>query len=251
MPGYGPNWDSLIEPTVSRIQETIRRLGWLNGCLYALDRLLAAISHDRLRLHKYYFVAQPISEKRWLPPGRGANLEVRRVTESDPIIKEFPRPDWAIPYRFNQGAVCLAGFKAGQFIGFLWFTLGAYQEDEVHCRYLPLPAGESAWDFDVYLHPEHRNGIAFLKLWDEANSVLAAHDIHWSLSRISAFNRRSMLAHARMGASRIGTATFLSIGPWQVSIATVRPYFHFSTHSDSFPTYALSSNRARGPERAF
>jgi hypothetical protein len=235
---------------VWRIQETIRRLGWLNGCLYALDRLLAIVSRGRARLHKYYFVAQPISEKRWLPAQRGANLEVRRVTESDPIVKEFPRPDWAIPYRFKQGAVCLAGFKAGELIGFLWFTLGAYQEDEVHCRYVPLPAGKSAWDFDVYLHPEHRNGIAFLKLWDEANSFLAARDIRWSLSRISAFNRRSMLSHARMGARRIGVASFLTIASCQLSVATVRPYFYFSRHPDSFPIFALDPEGARRNEPA-
>jgi len=238
----------MVKPRVRRIRQTIRQLGWLNGCLYALHRFLASISRGRVRLHKYYFVAQPISVKRWLPPPRGASLEVRRVTESDPIIKDFPRPDWAIPYRFKQGAVCLAGFKAGQFIGFLWFTLGAYQEDEVHCRYVPLPKGTSAWDFDVYLHPEHRNGIAFLKLWDEANSFLAARNIRWSLSRISAFNRNSMLSHARMGASRIGAATFLSIASCQLSVATVRPYFHFSTHPGSFPIFALDPERARKDE---
>lgn len=240
----------MVEPTLGRIRQTIRRLGWLNGCLFALDRLLAGISRDRVRLHKYYFVAQPISGKRWLPPQRGASLEVRRVTESDPIIKEFPRPDWAIPYRFKQGAICLAELRAGKFIGFLWFTLGPYQEDEVRCRYVPLPAGESAWDFDVYLHPEHRNSIAFLKLWDEANSFLAARKIRWSLSRISAFNRSSMLAHARMGASSIGAATFLSIGSRQISTATVPPYFHFSAHPDSFPIFTLKPRQARNDEPA-
>ena len=223
----------------------MRRLGWLNGCLYALDRLLAAISRGQLRLHKYYFVAQPIAQKRWLPPHRGATLEVRQVTESDPILKEFPRPAWAIPYRFKQGAICLAELKAGKFIGFLWFTLGPYQEDEVRCRYAPLPPGESAWDFDVYLHPEHRNGIAFLKLWDEANSFLGARKVRWSLSRISAFNRTSLLSHARMGAKRIGTATFLSVGSFQICAATAPPYFHFSTRPDSFPVFVLSPEQDR------
>lgn len=228
-----------------RIRQTIGQLGWLNACLYAVDRLLSRISRGRIRFHKYYFVAQPISEKRWLPPQRGAAVDVRRIAESDPITKEFPRPAWAIPYRFKQGAVCLAGFKGGQFIGFLWFTLGPYQEDEVHCRYVPLPAGKSAWDFDVYLNPEHRGGIAFLKLWDEANSFLAARDIRWSLSRISAFNKESMLSHARMGARRIGAASFLTMGTSQLSVATLRPYFHFSRHRDSFPTFALDAESVR------
>jgi hypothetical protein len=228
---------------VQRFRHTILELGWLNGFLYALGRGLAAISRGRVRLYRYYFVAQPIPDKRWLSPKRGAALQVRRVTESDSLSKEFPRPEWAIPYRFKQGAICLAELKAGECIGFLWFTMGPYQEDEVRCRYVPFPEGKSAWDFDVYLHPEHRNGIAFLKLWDEANTFLAARGICWSLSRISAFNKNSIFSHARMGAKRIGIATFLSIGSFQICAATAKPYFHFSTHPESFPVFVLDPER--------
>ena len=232
------------QPAITdRFRQTVRELGWLDGCLYALHRLLVAISRGRVGLHKYYFVAQPIREKRWLPAKRGADLEVYGVAESDPIVKQFPRPDWVISYRFKQSSICLVELKANSFIGFLWLTLGPYQEDEVRCRYVPLPAGKSAWDFDVYLDPQHRNGIAFLKLWDEANSFLARREVRWSLSRISAFNKGSMLSHARMGANRIGTVTFLSIGPFQICAATIPPYFHFSTRPDSFPIFALNPER--------
>lgn len=193
-----------------------------------------------MHLHKYYFVAQPVQQKRWLAPKRGTAIDIRQVTQFDPIVKVFPRPEKVIPYRFDQNAVCLAASKAAEFVGFLWFTLGPYQEDEVRCRYVPLPKGKSAWDFDVYLHPEHRNGIAFLKLWDEANAFLRSHDVHWSLSRISAFNSHSRQSHGRMGAHHIGTAIFLTIGSHQVSVATVEPYFHYSLHPDSFPTFALN-----------
>lgn len=226
----------------------MRQLGWLNGCLYALDRLLVAVSGGRARLHKYYFVAQPVAEKRWLPPQRGATLEVRQVTASDPIISEFPRPSAAASYRFSQDAVCLVEFKAGKCVGFIWFTLGPYQEDEVRCRYVPLPPAQSSWDFDVYLDPEHRNGIAFLKLWDEANRFLATRGIRWSLSRIGAFNSGSILSHARMGAKRIGAVIFLCAGSWQISAATVRPYLHLSTRPQSFPVFALDPRQPSGNE---
>lgn len=235
---------AMAEPKLRRVRETMRQLGWLNGCLLALDRLLAGISGRRARLYKYYFVAQPVAQKRWLPAQRGANLEIRRVTASDPVVAQFPRPAAAAAYRFGQDAVCLAEFKAGVCIGFIWFTLGPYQEDEVRCRYVPLPAGEAAWDFDVYLQPEQRNGIAFLKLWDEANLFLAARKIRWTLSRIEAFNSGSVLSHARMGAARIGAATFLRLGPCQISLASVRPHFHLSIRPDSFPTFALDPGRA-------
>ena len=233
-----------------RFRQTIHELGWLNGCVYGLDRLLGAISSGRVRLHKYYFIAQPIPEKRWLPPQRGATLEIRHVTASDPVIKEFPRPEGVAFYRFRQGANCFAVFKADKFIGFLWLTLGPYQEDEVRCRYIPLPEGKSVWDFDVYLHPEHRNGIAFLKLWDAANSFLTKRRIRWSLSRISAYNRGSLLSHTRMGAKRIGSVAFLSLGSYQISAATVRPFFHLTTRPDSFPVFALNPEQARKHEHA-
>jgi hypothetical protein len=214
-------------------------MNWLNGSLYALARAIGIASRDRLRLHKYYLVAQPVAPGSRLPSHRGRDLEVRRVSESDPAIRQFPRPDWAASHRFSQGALCFAAFKAGSLAGFLWLALASYREDEVRCAYVPLPPGKSAWDFDVHVEPEHRNGIVFLKLWDEANRFLTARRIQWSLSRISAFNRRSILSHARMGARRLGAVTFLSLGSWQIAASTVPPYFHFSTRADSFPTYAL------------
>ena len=226
------------------IGRTIRHLGWMNGCLYALARVAGIVFGDKVRIHKYYFVAQPVPEGRWLPPHRGRGFEIRQVAEFDTIVGQFPRPARAAPYRFGQGAVCLAALKAEKLIGFLWFTLGPYQEDEVRCRYLPLPPGKAAWDFDVHVDPEHRNGIVFLRLWDEANCLLRSQRIQWSLSRISAFNTGSILSHAKMGAKRIGAATFLSMGSWQIAGSTVSPYLHLSTHTGSLPTYALNPEQS-------
>jgi hypothetical protein len=232
-----------------RFRRSIREMGWVNGVLYVFDRLLVTVSGGRARLHKNYLVAQPVWTRR-LPPHRGTTIEVRRVAAFDPIIREFPRPDRAAPYRFNQGATCLTALLAGKFIGFVWLTLGPYQEDEFRCRFVPVPEGRSAWDFDIYVDPAHRNGIAFLRLWDEANGFLTEHQVQWSLSRISAFNNGSMLSHARMGAQRVGAVTILSIGPWQISAATLPPYFHFSTHPKSFPTFVLNTERLCRTDRA-
>jgi hypothetical protein len=192
-----------------------------------------------MRLYKYYFVAQPVREQPWLPSHRGASLEIRCVERADPALAKLPRPQAVFPYRFEQGATCLGAFSAGSCIGFLWFTVGPYQEDEVRCRYVPLPNGVSAWDFDVYVSPAHRNSVVFLRLWDEANRFLAARGVRWSLSRISAFSRRSMSSHARMAAKRIGTAVFLTAGRWQISLATIAPYFFISRNPRSFPVFAL------------
>ena len=226
---------------VCALQLTFRQLGFQNGVLYQLDRLLAVVSGDRIHLRKYYFVAQPVSTKPLLAARRGANLEVRRLLPGDPVLLVVPRPQHIIRFRFDQDAICLAILAAERCIGCLWFTLGPYTEDEVRCRYVPLPEGQASWDFDVYLEPESRNGIAFLKLWDEANKYLAERQIRYSLSRISAFNSVSMLSHARMGARRIGTAVFLSAGSWQLSAASVPPYFDLSVSESTFPTFILVS----------
>ena len=159
-------------------------------------------------------------------------------------MSRFPRPEWAAPYRFDQGAVCFTALKAGEFAGFLWLAFSAYDEDEVRCRYVLQPSGKVAWDFDVYIEPEHRTGILFMKLWDEANRFLAAREIEWSLSRISAFNSGSILSHAKMGARRIGSATFLCLGSWQLAVSSVSPYLHLSTRARSFPTYVLTPEKA-------
>lgn len=236
-----------LRARVARIGQAVGQLGWMNACVYALARLTEMVFGNRVRIHKYYFVAQPVAKASWLPPRRGQGIEIRRVAESDPLIGQFPRPNWAAAYRFRQGAVCFAALKEGALAGFLWLTLGPYQEDEVRCRYVPLPAGKSAWDFDVYVEREHRNGIAFLKLWDEANGFLSAHQFQWSLSRISAFNSGSILSHAKMGTRRIGVATFLCLGSWQIAASTIPPHVHFSTGGGSFPTYALNPEQ---PENA-
>jgi hypothetical protein len=190
-----------------------------------------------VRLHKYYFIAQPVPTERLLSGRRGAGIEVREVPQSDPLVKTFPRPAWVIPYRYGQGAVCLAAFRDGKCAGFLWMLLGPYREDEVRCRYVPLPPGSAAWDFDLYVYPEHRNSLVFMRLWDEANRYLAARGVRWSLSRISAFNPGSLSAHARLGARRIGSAVFLSIGRLQICAASVPT--RFSISKTMVPSFAL------------
>jgi hypothetical protein len=120
-------------------------------------------------------------------------------------------------------------------------VLGPYREDDGTCRYVPLPQGKACWDFDLYIYPEHRGSLVFLRLWDEANRYLAARGVRWSLSRISAFNADSMAAHARMGASCIGSVTFLFLGSLQCSVSTVAPHFFVSPQRRQVPSFVLDS----------
>lgn len=228
---------------ISAIGSPFRQLGWLDGALCLLNAALVRYTGGHVRLHRYYFMAQPVSAEALLKGGRGAAIEVREVGPTDLLLHAFPRPQWVMPYRYGQGAVCLAAFKDGRCAGFLWMLIGPYREDEVRCRYIPLPAGEAAWDFDVYVYPEHRNSLVFLRLWDEANRYLAARGVRWSLSRISAFNAGSLSSHARLGARRIGSAVFLSIGSLQISAASVPT--RFSISKTRVPSFALNPEQAK------
>ena len=219
----------------------LQQWGWFNFGLFVLNRFLVMVSKGNLRLYRYYLIAQPVAMTTLLPPGRGKKTEIRLIHQQDEIIHQFPRPATAIQERFAQGAKCLAAFNKEQFIGFLWLLLGSYQEDEVRARYTPLPVDQAAWDFDVYVAPDSRFGLTFPRLWDEANRFLRENNILWSCSRISAFNTDSLGAHARLGTLSLGSVIFFYMGQWQVTLASVPPYFHFSSHSGSFPEFHLNT----------
>ena len=228
-----------------RVYDTWRELGWFNSSLYGLNRFLTAVSKGRLRLYRYYLTAQPIADAPLLSGGRGKKIEIRLVNKEDPVSQEFPRPLAVIMDRFKQGAKCLAAFRQEQFIGFLWLLLGSYQEDEVRARFTPLPTGQAAWDFDVYVAPDFRLGLTFPRLWDEANHILSENGVQWSCSRISAFNAGSLASHARLGTLSLGSATFFRAGRWQITFASISPYFHLSSCPDSFPEFRINTEGLR------
>jgi hypothetical protein len=225
----------------NELYEMLRQWGWFNLSLFLLNKFFVAVSNGGLRLYKYHLIAQPVSRTPLLPSRRGRSIDVRLIHEKDEIVRQFPRPAAAIQARFAQGAKCLVAFKDEQFVGFLWLLLGSYQEDEVRARYIPFPEKRTAWDFDVYVEPNFRLGFTFPRLWDTANAFLMEHDVLWSCSRISAFNAGSLGAHARLGTTTLGSAIFFCAGPWQITLASVAPYFHLSTHSGSFPEFRLNT----------
>ena len=214
-------------------------LGLANAILYVADRLLSGLSGARVRIFKYDFMAQPVPHAPWLCRGRGASIVVRRLFAGDAELAELPRPASVIASRFKQGAICLGAFAAGSLIGQLWVVPGAYREDEVRCSYVPLPPGRAAWDFDVYVAPQHRAGFVFLRLWDAANQLLNERGIQWSISRISAFNPASILSHRRMAARRVASAIFIVIGGWQLSLASISPRVFLSRRERSFPQFSI------------
>lgn len=226
---------------ISAIRRHIRALGWLDGTLLLLKRGLRRLTGGRAGLIKYRLVAQPVPEQPWLPSGRGRRIEVRASGPEDPALARFPRPAEVFRFRFEQGAHCFVAYRDAEPIGFIWFTVGDYEEDEVRCLFRPRPEGRAAWDFDVYVAPEHRIGPAFLRLWDTANAYLRERGVRWSLSRIDAFNPGSVGAHRRLGAASVGWLVFLTAGPLRLMLGSVRPWCHLGLSRAHRPVVTLDT----------
>lgn len=223
----------------SRLLKTVRQIGWYNGGWYALAMLIGTLSRGRWSLYKYRLVAQAVAREP-LCRGRGGTIEVRALDAGAcaAAFSALQRRAEVIAARYRQGAQCLAAYRAGELLGFLWFTAGPYQEDEVRARFVPATQ-QACWDFDVQVFREHQLGLAFARLWDEANRLLHARGVRWSCSRISAFNAASLLAHRRIGARELGGAVFVRCGRWQWTAATLAPYLHLSRDPASFPQFRL------------
>ena len=91
-----------------------------------------------------------------------------------------------------------------------------------------MPPEESVFDFDFYVYPEHRLGIAFLGLWNGANEYLYNKGIKYTFSRITRTNIASARAHKKLGMKKIGSAVILKIGSIEVMLSTISPRFHIS-----------------------
>lgn len=217
-------------------------LGLVDSILFALSRILDRISKGQASLFKYHLVAQRVVRHPLLPANRGRDIEVAEAFAGDEIMMRMPRHATVIDSRFRQGARCLVATKRGALVGFHWFIpRGNYREDEVRALFCPTPAGESAWNFDLYVDPQYRLGFGFSRLWDETHRFLDGMGITLVMSRISAFNAQSNSAHVKMGAIRLGSMVFLRFGPLQLMLATVAPYLNMSSGSIAVPVIELSA----------
>lgn len=209
-----------------KLRQAAAELGFWNALAYGIDQMLAT----RLRwggLTRYYFYAQPVPEA----PARAMRMgkqEVRELKPGDPAFADLPLDRDVLDFRFGQGGVCLAIIEEARAVACLWFCRNSYREDMVRATYLLAPQQVTAWDFDVYVAPSHRAGRTFARLWQAGNDYLRGEGVTWSLSRISAYNRPSITSHERLGAVRVGQASFLVLGPMQFMVSSTSPRVHLS-----------------------
>jgi hypothetical protein len=176
-------------------------------------------------------MVQPLGDKPLLPERFSKRLEVREIRAGDPALELMPPPARIRQARFAQQAVCLGGFRDGRLIGYLWFCRGAYDEDEVRCTYVIAPENDSVFDFDFYIFPEYRMGVAFAALWQGAAEYLRARGVRHTFSRLTQFNLSSRRAHDHLGWRPVGRAIFVQLGPVELMAATLPPYLHVSLPS--------------------
>ncbi len=197
----------------------IANLPLRDALLRHIARTARRLSGRRIRIVKYQLTAQPVAPTPLLPAPRAGALRVERITENHPmcaaLIAQSPRPAAVVRARLAHGAECVAAFKADMLLGFLWLKHDAYEEDAVRCLFLPRPATQAAWDFDVWVHPAHRASRVFLRLWDTAFAYLRERGVQWTMSRVNAYNAGSLNAHSRLGAVPLGTVTFYCVGTRQ------------------------------------
>ncbi len=215
-------------------------LGVINGVLYSLNRAVYKLTRTNI-IHRYYFYAQPVLQKNIVPARIGKKYSIREVKWGDPITHSFNRPLDVIKSRYDQGAICFCAEKSNKLAGFIWLMKGIYVEDEVRCNFSPLPRDSNAWDFDIFICPEDRLGIAFAIIWQHANAWLTQENYQWTSSRVSAFNAASIRSHSRLGAIKVSTGTYITLGSIQFAFFSKPPYCHISLGQRNSPTFEIQA----------
>lgn len=226
-----------------RLTGPFREFGPRAGMIYALDRVLKRLS-PRLGLGYYELVMQPVPDQPLLGPERARQLRVELIGRGHPALSMMPVPAFVIESRFAQGAECLGVWRRDSLLGYVWFCFGQYEEDEVRCTYVLADPESSAFDFDLYVLPDHRMGIGFMAVWHAANEYLRQRGIRATFSRITRFNLASRRAHARLGARRIGRMGFLRLWGVEVILAGVSPGFALTWPGRRGPRLHMSARPA-------
>jgi hypothetical protein len=204
-----------------------REFGLGIGSVYLIDQALIRLS-DHTRLRFYELMVQPITEPPLVAERYTRSFSYREIKAGDPEVDRMPARSDIKATRFEQGARCLGAFRGEEFVGYMWFTHDRYLEDEVRCVFDVHPTDSTVFDFDFYLFPEYRMGLAFIGLWEGANRYLYERGIRYTYSRITRFNTASRRAHDHLGWRRVGRAVFLKLWNFEWMIAGVKPYVHVS-----------------------
>ena len=205
-----------------KLAALFREYGAVAGSVYLLERALRLLAPES-KVYLYELVVQPVAAEPLLPARLSRSIRFHEIAEHDADMQRLlARPEIKVS-RFAQGAVCLGVYRLDVLIGHVWFCFGRYEEDEVRCDF-HLPEPGDAWDFDLYVFPEHRMGIGFMAVWDAAFAYLRERGARRSFSRVNRFNLASRRAHARLGSRPLGSALFVKLGRLELTLASAAPF---------------------------
>lgn len=226
-----------------QVRATLAQFGLPLTLLYASHRILQRLSGGHAGLVCYALYAQPVGAGQFSAVRGDSATVVVPASETSSFVAAFPRPSPVVVQRFAAGARCFVVTVREQFGGYIWVARTRHDEDEVRCRYLLPDVSATVWDFDVYVEPHLRLGRTLGRLWKAVDAELAREGVRWSFSRISRFNRASVATHERLGAIRVGFATFLCLGPVQIALLSNAPYLHLSIGASPGPSVRLRQPR--------
>src|SRR5687767_15027580 len=217
--------------------------------LYGVVWLVRKLSVGLIDIHYRYILLQAVpAESLWKRRLDGTVL-VHRLAGAE-LLREFDRDtDGAfrrppldrvrLQRRVERGDICIAAKHGSRTVGVLFLTFDAFDETEVNALFVVSPQAGMAWDSNLFIVEDARNGLIFVALWDEANAVLREKGYRWSATQTAAFNGPSLQADKRLGATRIGRIVYLLIGRWQVTCSTLAPRFHACRRSGAGPVFVL------------
>jgi hypothetical protein len=208
---------------LGKLSALFREFGPVAGSLYLADRLLQSVSPS-MRIFVYELMVQPIQHTAYKEMRALKAFEYREIRAGDPELAAMPVPREVIESRFEQGAICVGTFKQGRFIGYMWFAYSSYEEDEVRCTYALVPPAESVFDFDFYIFPEFRLGLAFVAIWQGGIAFLISRGVRQSFSRLTRFNVASRRAHQHLGWKLVARAVTVRLWRFECMATTIYPY---------------------------
>lgn len=206
-----------------RVTGPLTEFGPGAGSIYIADRLLRALL-PRSGIYFYEFMSQPVPAAPLLPVGLARKLKEEVIGQEHPDVRRMPAREDIKAQRFAQGAWCVGTYKNDELLGYVWFCAPRYEEDEVRCTYVLADDGAGVFDFDLYVMPERRMGLAFSAVWHVAFQHLQQRGVRYSYSRMTRFNLPSRRAHLRLGSLRVGQALFLQLGPVEFMVSSLAPF---------------------------
>ena len=214
---------------IKQFKGLFAQFGFKVTCAYIVHRVIRRLSKTS-GCYYYYIYEQPFTAKIPTTIKRPANakLSFEWFQSFNDIQLQLPRPEHIIKGRFEQETTCVFAIQEQQALACAWFTEKQYREDEVRCLFNFSHLTTHVWDYDVYVTPKYRVGRMFMRLWQQAEQYWQAQGFIASLSRINAFNSNSVTSHQKLGAKRIGSVCFLSLGGTQFMVSTLAPYVHLS-----------------------